>query len=187
MMNEYDDQPIWDLMLIDSRPGLWIFQRDDGSMIELPAQTLHAWRDDDRKGLRGVAFPLEGHPGGYRFQAYLDQSLKRMPELDAAKGFRLGWSCDARPDGFNCPAWVVPGEGGQFVEDETQPVTVNVPPEFASLCDELGRDVEDVLRAFMADAAGIMNWVRCPRADGCCSNGSDERMMAIQYLERCYR
>ncbi len=121
-MVEYDDEPIWDLKLIDSRPGLWIFQRDDGSMIELPAQTLHAWHDDERKGSRGVAFPLVGHPGLYDFRAYLDQSLKRAPALDEAKGFRLGWSCDARPDGFTCPAWIVPGEGdqcGQFVKDGT--------------------------------------------------------------------
>jgi hypothetical protein len=41
-----------------------------------------------------------------------------------------------------------------------------------------------VLRGFIADLCGIMNWANNPRADGYSSNGSDERQMAEQYQWR---
>ena len=41
-----------------------------------------------------------------------------------------------------------------------------------------------MLRGFIADLAGIMNWASSPRADGYSSNGSDERRMAMEYYER---
>ena len=43
---------------------------------------------------------------------------------------------------------------------------------------------EIVLRGFIADLTGIMNFVSSPRADGYSSNGSDERDMARAYYER---
>ena len=41
-----------------------------------------------------------------------------------------------------------------------------------------------VLRGFIADLAGIMSWAADPRTDGYCSNGSDERSMAMEYYRR---
>lgn len=63
-------------------------------------------------------------------------------------------------------------------------VTIDLPPEFVALCAADGVEPETVLRGFIADLAGIMNWQSAPRADGYSSNGSDERMMAQAYYER---
>ncbi|QDQ28330.1 hypothetical protein FNU76_19335 [Chitinimonas arctica] len=43
---------------------------------------------------------------------------------------------------------------------------------------------EIVLRGFVADVCGIMNWASSPRKDGYSSNGSDERSMAYEYYHR---
>lgn len=65
-----------------------------------------------------------------------------------------------------------------------QCLTLELPPEFVELCAADGITPELVLRGFIADLAGILNWANAPRADGYSSNGSDERMMARQYYER---
>jgi hypothetical protein len=43
---------------------------------------------------------------------------------------------------------------------------------------------EIVLRGFIADLCGIINWHASPREDGYSSNGSDERRMAQDYYDR---
>ena len=61
---------------------------------------------------------------------------------------------------------------------------LDLPPEFVRLCEDDGVSPELVLRGFIADLAGIMNWSDNPRADGYGSNGSDERRYAMEYYER---
>ena len=63
-------------------------------------------------------------------------------------------------------------------------VTLRLPDEFLALCEADGIAPETVLRGFVADLAGIINWASHPRADGYNSNGSDERSMARDYYER---
>ena len=63
-------------------------------------------------------------------------------------------------------------------------LTLELPPEFIALCAGDGVTPETVLRGFIADLAGIVNWAANPRVDGYSSNGSDERMMARDYYER---
>lgn len=63
-------------------------------------------------------------------------------------------------------------------------LTLELPAEFIELCEADGVTPEMVLRGFIADLAGIMNWQASPRQDGYSSNGSDERMMAQAYYER---
>lgn len=63
-------------------------------------------------------------------------------------------------------------------------ITLTLPPEFVALCATDGIEPRTVLRGFIADLAGIMNWASNPRADGYSSNGSDERRMAMEYYER---
>lgn len=63
-------------------------------------------------------------------------------------------------------------------------VTLALPEEFIALCASDGVAPELVLRGFIADLAGIMNWAANPRADGYSSNGSDERSMAMDYYRR---
>lgn len=134
--------------------------------------------------------------GACYFRAYVDQSLRRVPELDAnnagvsdERGRRVcivGWVCDARPNGFRAPAGLIPGEAGQFVPDETIEVTLRVPPEFVRECSRVQMSPEELLRSFAGDLAGIHNFVARPRADGYGSNGSDERDRADGWLERAH-
>lgn len=63
-------------------------------------------------------------------------------------------------------------------------ITLDLPPEFLALCQADGVEPRTVLRGFIADLAGIINWAANPRADGYGSNGSDERRMAMEYYER---
>jgi hypothetical protein len=63
-------------------------------------------------------------------------------------------------------------------------LTLDLPPEFIALCEADGVTPEIVLRGFIADLCGLMNWQANPRADGYSSNGSDERHMAQAYYER---
>ena len=63
-------------------------------------------------------------------------------------------------------------------------ITIDLPAEFVELCKADGVTPETVLRGFIVDLAGIINWSDNPRADGYGSNGSDERRYAMEYYER---
>lgn len=71
-------------------------------------------------------------------------------------------------------------------------ITLNLPEEFLKLCERDKVDPEEVLKAFISDVAGIINWHhpdpsqgRMPRPDdGYQSGGSDERRFAYQYYQR---
>jgi hypothetical protein len=63
-------------------------------------------------------------------------------------------------------------------------ITIELPPEFIELCAADGVKPEQVLRGFIGDLSGIVNWASDPRADGYNSNGSDERSMAMDYYRR---
>lgn len=120
----------------------------------------------------------------WRFEVYRDQSLRRVYGLD--HGDRIGWKNDSKGERWTAPACIVPGENGAFIEDDTEEVTIAVPPEFFDLCARLNATPERVLRAFVADASEVMNYVANPRADGYSSNGSDERRLADEYLSRLF-
>lgn len=70
---------------------------------------------------------------------------------------------------------------------------LNLPEEFLEICARDGVDPETVIKGFIADVSGITNWIypnpsegRHPRIDdGYNSNGSDERLIARNYYERC--
>lgn len=108
--------------------------------------------------------------GACYFRDYIDQSLRRVPELDSSDRATsddgralevVGWRCDARPHGFRAPVGIIPGEAGRFVPDETVAVTLRVPPEFVRECRRVQRD-------------------------GYGSNGSDEREYADAWLHRAH-
>jgi len=146
--------------------------------------------------VRAIPMSNENMPvGASYFRDYLDQSLRRVPELDDLRGTRfangkvpatVGWWCESKPTGFLAPAGLIPGENGQFIPDETIAVMVRVPPEFVRECRGVQRSPEEVLHGFIGDLAGISNYVSAPRADQFGSNGSDERMYAEQWLGRAY-
>ena len=63
-------------------------------------------------------------------------------------------------------------------------VTIATPAEFMRLCERHQAKPDVVLRGFIADLCGIINWVKEPRPDGYASHGSDERRLADEYYER---
>jgi hypothetical protein len=126
----------------------------------------------------------------FAFRPYLDQSLRRAPELDhvnsGGSGVEWCWVSDTHPNGVLTPCGFEPGENGQWIPDRTTSIQVPIPPEFEELCKEVGLSPLEVLRGFIADVCGILNYAATPRADGFSSNGSDERDMAAEYFERAY-
>jgi hypothetical protein len=66
-----------------------------------------------------------------------------------------------------------------------QRLTLALPAEFVILCANHHTTPERVLRGFIADVSGIINWAANPREDGYSSNGSDERDLAFAYFDRC--
>ena len=124
--------------------------------------------------------------GGWYFNAYLEQRLRRAPERDEGDGSMWAWRLEGSERVIELYAGVVPGLDGAFVPDETQFVELGLPREFLGLCEDRGRDPVAVLRGFIADLCGLQNYVRLPREDGLSSNGSDERMYAQQWFERAY-
>ena len=175
---------IFDLYLAGIERGNWMLERGNGETLQLRAP------DDAERWAQGFVDSwgavTQLAVGGWRFNPYHDQSLMRIPQFDDPQHARLGWCCDAKPDGFTSPDHLIPGDHGGFVEDQTTPLTLPIPLEFAALCDQFNMSPEVVLRGFIADVAGLMNYLNCPRADRYSANGSDERMLADQYMERAY-
>ncbi|MBK1718103.1 hypothetical protein [Thiocystis violacea] len=154
-----------------------------GRAIALPVRAGGGdWRtrSGDRVGVARWDAALDG----YRFEAYLDQSLRRVVELD--DGARIGWSNAANLNGWTAPRGILPGSDGAFIEDDTVPVRLAVPPEFFDLAEHYGLAVEAILQNFIADACGLESLLEQPRADGYCANGSDEALLVGDYLERAY-
>jgi hypothetical protein len=60
-------------------------------------------------------------------------------------------------------------------------ITLELPPEFVALCEADEVVPETVLRGFIADLCAIGRGEGGPRADGCRSNGSNEREAALAY------
>lgn len=199
------DITIHNVQLIDVRPA------EDGHellTIEYAGTTRELigggrWSEEySRRKLGKFGYLVSAHPSGDEvpagacyFRDYIDQSLRRVPELDTANrsGARdgrvsefVGWCCDARPGGFYAPVGIIPGEAGRFVPDGTVPVTLRVPPEFVRECRRVQMTPEELLRSFVGDLAGIQNFSASPRADGYGSNGSDEREYAGAWLRRAH-
>ena len=72
----------------------------------------------------------------------------------------------------------------EATNNKKQSITIELPDEFISLCEADNIEPILVVRGFIADLCGIMNWAHSPRQDGYGSNGSDERMKAQEYYQR---
>lgn len=157
----------------------------------IPFQPDSRWNAEQvgKVGMLRSEYLLDAPGFTTSFAAYPDQTLRRAPELDPTRRRGLyvtGWRCAARPRGFLAPAGLIPGENGQFVESFTTTITLEVPEEFMRLAREHQSSADGLLRGFIADVCGLQSYVSCPRADGYTSNGSDERMLAQDWLERAY-
>jgi len=63
-------------------------------------------------------------------------------------------------------------------------VTIQLPEEFLELCNYDMVCPARILRGFIADLCGIINWASSPRTDRYSCSGSDEREFARQYYDR---
>lgn len=131
----------------------------------------------------------------FHFYDYMDQSLRRVPELDldhmpynsdGRKENVVGWTCEMIPNGFLAPIGVIPGNAGGFMSDDTEAVTIRVPKDFFRVCRRYKSTPKDVLSGFIADIINAQNYLTYPRADGYQSHGSDEREYANSWLLRAY-
>lgn len=131
----------------------------------------------------------------FHFYDYIDQSLRRVPELDlnympsdndGRKENVVGWTCSMKPSGFLAPIGIIPGDAGSFMSDDTEAVTIRIPQEFFRACRRFKSTPKDVLSDFVADIIGAQNYIAYPRADGYQSNGSDERDYAESWMSRVY-
>jgi hypothetical protein len=162
-----------------------------------PWSQEHSSRNAGKFGYIVPARPFgrELPTGACYFRDYIDQSLRRVPELDSNDRATnddgrapevVGWRCDARPQGFRAPVGILPGEAGHCVPDETVAVTLRVPPEFVRECRRVQMTPHELLCSFVGDLAGIQNFAAHPRADRYGSNGSDEREYADTWLDRAH-
>lgn len=160
----------------------------DGERLEIPTDSAECPLGITSKQPGEIGFlarsPMEQV---VRYHSYLDQSLRRVPALDRSEGrLVVGWRCDSRPEGFWAPLGLTPGANGGFVNRPPIPVTLDVPEEFERLAQEYNLSMLDLLRGFIGDVCGLENFVSNPRSDGYYSHGSDERMLAQDWLERAY-
>ena len=130
----------------------------------------------------------------YRFDPYVDQTLRRAFDLDAFEFSRethnancVGWRNAKYPDGFLAPKGLIPGQHGRFVSSSTQDVPVAVPLEFFELCVRMKSDPETVLKSFIADICNLNSTPELPRADGSIHNGVEARRKAREYLRQAWR
>jgi hypothetical protein len=129
-----------------------------------------------------LRLPAEGRE--FAFHAYPDQRLRRAPALDEPEKNRWGWQIGERR--FTVHVGVIPGRAGRIISRDTQTQALELPREFIDFCDTRGITPESVLRGFIADLCGLMNFFACPREDGYSSCGSDERQQAQDYFKRAW-
>lgn len=191
---------IHNVRLIDVQPGEDGYERLTIEQAGITRALIgRRWNEQfSRRNVGKIGYLVPARPisisddlpiGACYFYGYIDQSLRRVPELDSdapGSSAPVGWYCDAEPQGFRAPVGIIPGERGGFVPDETVSVTLRVPPEFVRECSRVRMTPEELLRSFVGDLAGIQNFVSCPRADSYGSSGSDERDYAQAWLDRAH-
>ena len=131
---------------------------------------------------------------GYRFDPYVDQTLRRAFDLDVYEFSRethnsnsIGWRNAKYPEGFLAPKGLVPGQNGRFVSSSTQDVQVAVPLEFFELCTRMRSDPETILKGFIADACSLASTPELPRADANMNHGTKAKRKAREYLRQAWR
>lgn len=180
-MTEIYDAPI---QRIDPAARQTIIETPDGQTRAYPRSAT-----SQKEGERGV-LTIKAD-GDFLFRPYPDQRLRRVPEHDLRRSpeeenWLWCWSLDGTDRRFLVKPHFVPGVDGQHVDDETDTIELDVPPEFSDLCERRGVTVQEVLRGFIADLCDLESHTDNPREDGYSSNGSDERRIADEWFERAY-
>jgi hypothetical protein len=127
---------------------------------------------------------LSTDPRGFAFHSYVDQRLRRVPGLDDLAQQQWGWRIGERR--FRVRSGLLPGQNGEVVRRDTEPLVLDLPREYLTYCADRGLKPATVLRAFIADLCELFDWNACPREDDYSTNGSDERLYAEAYFQRCF-
>ena len=157
----------------------------NGQIIQLlQSEPANYWRLRQVGKIGRLVINRDSGPAGF-FQPYVEQRLRRAIECDG--GSLWAWRLDGEGDKIiYANATIIPGFDGNIAQAKTFPLTLAIPVEFKDLCLSVGMKPEQILRGFIADAAGIDNFDSAPREDGYGSNGSEERMLARLYIERTH-
>lgn len=174
-----------ELLRVDAHTGTLYFA--GGHLLTLARRDeLRWWHVGEIGVLR-----LGVMPRGWGWRPYPDQRLRRAPERDDIASGRWAWRL-IRADAGCADEYllrkvgVIPGANGAFVRQDTQTVAIDLPREFRELCRAHRQQPAAVLRAFIADVCALKSLAKCPREDGYCSVGSDERRLARDYFDRAY-
>lgn len=174
-----------ELLRIDAHSGTLYFA--GGHLLTLARrEELRWWHVGEIGVLRlGVV------PQGWGWRPYPDQRLRRAAERDDPTSGRWAWRLIRNDAGcadeyLLTKVGVIPGANGAFVPQDAQTVAIDLPREFRELCRVYRQQPAAVLRAFIADVCSLRNLAKCPREDGYCSLGSDERRRAQEYFDRAY-
>lgn len=174
-----------ELLRIDAHSGTLYFS--GGHLLKLARRDeLRWWRVGEIGVLR-----LGAMAHGWGWRPYPDQRLRRAPEHDDPASGRWAWrlvsaNADRADDYVLIKIGLIPGANGALVRQEADTVGLDLPREFRELCRAYRQQPAAVLRAFIADVCSLRNLARCPREDGYCSLGSDERRHARAYFDRAY-
>lgn len=174
----------FDVKLLELTEGEAVYQYQ-GREMRRPVGLNRSVKEHGIEKIGELVVNDDSGEAGY-FRPYVEQRLRRVIECDIEGGWAWTVIGDDTDPVFFVKAGIVPGIDGHVIYDETEAVTLQVPPEFIDLCGEFKLTPEAVLRGFIADACGLMNYVAKPREDGYSANGSDERRMADDYIERAW-
>ncbi|MDY6947766.1 MAG: hypothetical protein SXG53_18820 [Pseudomonadota bacterium] len=174
-----------ELLRIDAHSGTLYFA--GGHLLTLARrEELRWWHVGEIGVLR-----LGTMPQGWGWRPYPDQRLRRAPDRDDPPSGRWAWrlvraDAGCADDYLLTKVGVIPGANGAFVPQDAETVAIDLPREFRELCRAYRQQPTAVLCAFIADVCALQNFVKCPREDGYCSLGSDERQRAQEYFVRAY-
>lgn len=174
-----------ELLRIDAHSGTLYFA--GGHLFTLARREELRWWHVGEVGVLRVGVM----PHGWGWRPYPDQRLRRAPEYDDEASGRWAWrivsaNTACSDDYLLTKVGVIPGANGAFVRQDVETVQIDLPREFRELCGSYRQRPADVLRSFVADVCSLRNFVNCPREDGYCSLGSDERQRARDYFDRAY-
>ncbi|WP_374515977.1 hypothetical protein [Niveibacterium sp.] len=130
---------------------------------------------------------LDEQGADFRFHAYPDNRLRRVPAQDEPADGLWGWRLEGVDDEFySIKAGVIPGKDCSIIVDDSEVISLKVPREFLDLCQTHELRPDAFLQSFIADLCELQNFMVRPREDGLSSHGSDERALANEWFERAY-
>ncbi|MGV8919322.1 MAG: hypothetical protein ACOH2R_16225 [Pseudomonas sp.] len=174
----------------------------DGHVVLDHHGSLHKVRLADGQqivtGQIGHALCINRDLETFVFRPYVDQSLRRKPELDRSTkptaqkirlsvyGTEVGWMNSRHPKGFRAPLEVTPGLDGEFEPIQCQLLRLDVPREFISFCRQFESTPEALLKGFIADTLQLQSCKEKPRADLYQLHASYAFDAVWAYLDRAY-